>query len=598
MNKQHCTRRHRFEADALRLIFLTLLLSTSTVRNGRCAVPPAEKLSRGLVALECERGVFLSWRWLTTDAADTRFQVLRRVGNERRAMRLTEKPIPLTHFTDTQVERGQTYHYQVRAVVGNKEVGNGRRAVPDGRRAVPQEVTVTVTGSPKPYLAIPLQGKYRVQKVAIADLDGDGELDFVLKQPDFNVDPYQAPNYWKPSPDTYKLEAYRSDGKFLWRHDLGWSIELGIWYSPYLAYDVDGDGRAEVLTKAGEGDPREPTGHVQSGPEYLLMLDGMTGRVKQRVDWISREGYEDYNRACRNFLAIAYLDGRTPSVIMQRGTYGLIRVVALNKDLQKTVWQFEAPRGSPAAGQGAHCLHAADVDGDGKDELVIGAACIDDNGQLLWSLKMGHPDVCYVTDFDPDRPGLEIFYGFETRQKQNGVCLVDARTGQILWGWDKPTTHVHNQGMVGDIDPRHRGMEGYAGERDLPDRWLYSAKGELLSRQDLGTLSPRAVWWDGDAQKEVITRGGRLLHWASQKELLRIEGNVIGIADVVGDWREEILTCVEGELRIYTTTTPTEWRYPWLMQDRQYRLGVAAMSMGYFCPPQLSQWAAFERVAP
>jgi rhamnogalacturonan endolyase len=278
---------------------------------------------------------------------------------------------------------------------------------------------------------------------------------------------------------------------------------------------------------------------------------------------------------------------------MQRGTYGLIRTVALNKELKKTVWQFEAPRGSPAAGQGAHCLHAADVDGDGKDELVIGAACLDDNGQLLWSLRMGHPDVCYVTDFDPDRPGLEIFYGFETRQKQNGVCLADARTGQILWGWDKPTTHVHSQGMVADIDPQHRGMEGYAGERDLPDRWLYNAKGELISRQDLGTLAPRAVWWDGDEQKEVLVRG-RLLHWASQKELLRVEGTVVGIADVVGDWREEILTGVDGELRIYTTTTPTDLRHPCLMQDRQYRLGVAVMSMAYFCPPQLSQWAEFQ----
>lgn len=536
----------------------------------------SERLGRGLVALECERGVFLSWRFLVNDPENVRFHIFRRDENSL-WRRLTSEPLAVTNFTDTQVEPNKTYRYQVRAFIGNSEIGRSK------------EVVVTVTGKPKSYIAIPLQGKYRAQKVAIADLDGDGELDFVIKQPDFNVDPYQAPGYWRPSPDTYKLEAYLSDGTFLWRHDLGWSIELGIWYSPYVAYDVDGDGKAEVLTKAGEGDPREPTGHVMKGPEWLLMLDGLTGKEKGRVPWISREGYEDYNRASRNFLAVAYLDGRNPFIIMQRGTYGLIRIVALDSQL-RTVWQFEAPRGSPAAGQGAHCLHAADVDGDGKDELVIGSACVDDDGKLLWSTGLGHPDVCVVADIDPDRPGLEIFYGIEPRRQRDGICLVDARTGQIIWGWDKPTTHIHAQGMVADIDPNHRGMECFAGERDFPEqRWLLSAKGKILLEGKIPTLSPRAVWWDDDPQKEVLI-GNRLIHWATQKELLRVEGTLVGIADVIGDWREEIITCVDGELRIYTTTIPTNRRHRCLMQDRQYRLGVAAMSMGYFCPPQLSRF--------
>ncbi len=549
----------------------TLFLAATTTDQWTSKSP----LGRGLVAVESEQGVFLSWRWLTEDSPDTTFHIFRRQEGQE-WNRVTDRPLSRTNFTDTQVQKGAIYTYQVRAFVGEQEVDRSK------------EVRITVTGSPKPYIAIPLQGNYRAQKVAIADLDGDGELDFVIKQPDFNVDPYQAPGYWKPSPDTYKLEAYRSDGAFLWRHDLGWSIELGIWYSPYLAYDVDGDGRAEVLTKAGEGDPREPTGHVLTGPEFLLMLDGLTGREKRRVPWISREGYEDYNRASRNFLAIAYLDGRSPSVIVQRGTYGLIRIFALDAKL-RPIWTFEAPRGSPAAGQGAHCLHAADVDGDGKDELVIGAAVIDDNGKLLWSLRMGHPDVCVVADIAPDRPGLEIFYGFETRQRLNGICLVDARTGQILWGWDKPTIHIHGQGMVADIDPHHTGMECVAGERDFPEqRWLLNAKGQIL-QQGFPSLSPRAAWWDGDRQKEVLI-GSRLIHWGTQKELLRVEGTLLGIADIVGDWREEIITCVDGELRIYTTAIPTNLRHFCLLQDRQYRLGVAAMSMGYLCLPQLSRW--------
>jgi rhamnogalacturonan endolyase len=553
----------------MRSLTLLLLLATHQVFA-------AEKLGRGLVAIECERGVFLSWRLLATDPEIVRFRIFRREGDSSWKL-ITNETLTATNFTDTEVEHGKTYRYQVRAFVGNIEIGRSK------------EVTVTVTGNPKPHIAIPLQGKYRAQKVAIADLDGDGEFDFVIKQPDFNVDPYQAPGYWKPSPDTYKLEAYLSDGTFLWRYDLGWAIELGIWYSPYLAYDVDGDGKAEVLTKAGEGDPREPTGHVMKGPEWLLMLDGLTGKEKRRVPWIPREGYEDYNRASRNFLAIAYLDGRNPFVIVQRGTYGLIRVWALDGRL-RTVWQFEATKGSPAFGQGAHCLHAADVDGDGKDELVIGSACIDDDGKLLWSMGLGHPDVCVVADIDPEREGLEIFYGIEPRRQRDGICLVDARTGKILWGWDKPTTHIHSQGMVADIDPNHIGMECFAGERDFPEqRWLLSARGEILLQGKIPTLAPRAVWWDDDPQKEVLI-GNKLIHWATQKELLRVEGTLVGIADVIGDWREEILTCVDGELRIYTTTIPTTRRHRCLMQDRQYRLGVAAMSMGYFCPPQLSKF--------
>jgi rhamnogalacturonan endolyase len=144
--------------------------------------------------------------------------------------------------------------------------------------------------------------------------------------------------------------------------------------------------------------------------------------------------------------------------------------------------------------------------------------------------------------------------------------------------------------MVADIDPNHIGMECFAGEQDFPEqRWLLSARGEILLQGKIPTLAPRAVWWDDDPQKEVLI-GNRLTHWATQKELLRVEGTSVGIADVIGDWREEILTCVDGELRIYTTTIPTTRRHRCLMQDRQYRLGVAAMSMGYFCPPQLSKF--------
>ncbi|HCO93916.1 MAG TPA: hypothetical protein DIU00_08205, partial [Phycisphaerales bacterium] len=194
------------------------------------------------------------------------------------------------------------------------------------------EIEVKPTGRPRPYLSIPLDGNYDFQKVGIADLDGDGAYEYLIKQPNFNTDPYQQPGYWKKSTTTYKLEAYRLDGTMMWRHDMGWSIEAGIWYSPWVVYDVDGDGRAEVYCKAGEGDPRDEKGLVQTGPEYLVKLDGQTGKVKAKMPWLSRDGFSRYNYYCRNFLTVAYLDGKKPSLIMQRGTYRLIKMQALDKE--------------------------------------------------------------------------------------------------------------------------------------------------------------------------------------------------------------------------------------------------------------------------
>jgi len=449
------------------------------------------------------------------------------------------------------------------------------------------EVIIELEGRSRPYLSIPLKGDYDFQKVGIADLDGDGAYEYVIKQPNFNTDPYQQPGYWKRSTTTYKLEAYRLDGTRMWRYDMGWSIEAGIWYSPWIVYDVDGDGKAEVYCKAGVGDPRDEKGLVQTGPEYLVKIDGKTGKVVDKTDWLSRDGFSDYNRYCRNFLTVAYLDGTTPSLIMQRGTYNLIKMQALDKDFNQ-IWYWEAPQEKRKyRGQSSHGLITADVDRDGKDELVIGAAVLDDDGKGIWTLEMGHPDVCYVADIDPDNLGLEVFYGFETRQKTDGICVVDAKTGRKLWAHKKPTRHIHSQGMAGDILAEFDGMEVYSGERDYKERWLYSAKGRLIKFLETGTLSPRPVWWDSDPQKEVIISGA-IRDWGG-KAIQPIEGRVIAVVDCLGDHREEVITSLKGELRIYTTAISTSRRRACLMQDHQYRLGVVAQTMGYYYPAQLGK---------
>ena len=210
-----------------------------------------------------------------------------------------------------------------------------------------------------------------------------------------------------------------------------------------------------------------------------------------KTPWLSKEGFTDYNYYCRNFLTVAYLDGKTPSLIMQRGTYQIIKTQALDKDFNK-IWYWDSTQEQKKySGQGSHGLITADVDRDGRDELVIGGAVLDETGQGLWTLEMGHPDICYVADIHPENPGLEIFYGFESKQKTDGICVVDAATGRKLWANKEPTSHLHGQGMAGDVLADHAGMEVLAGERDFPKRWLYSASGELIAFLEKESLTPR-----------------------------------------------------------------------------------------------------------
>jgi rhamnogalacturonan endolyase len=548
-----------------------------------------ERIDRGLVARPIEGGrIYLRWRWLHCDPPDRAFEVYRAAAGEA-AVKLSQQPITqTTDFVDSTASAGTEYVWSIRSVTGGKQ------------GPIEAEVRAVAGAEVRPYVSIPLDGDHTFQKVGIADLDGNGRYDFVIKQPNANVDPYWRPGYWRPSEGTYKLEAYRGDGTFLWRYDLGWSIEQGIWYSPYVVYDLDGDGRAEVAVKTGEGDPRDADGRVQTGPEYLTILDGQTGTPIAQAPWPSREGFGEelvgYNFASRNQLAVAYLDGKTPSLIALRGTYRRMKAVAYQlregKLVERWSWDNE---GMPRQwqGQGAHWTIAADVTGDGRDELVLGSCVLRGDGTPLWTTGLGHPDHVYVGDIDPLRPGLEIYYGIETRRDNNGMCLVDAATGEILWGLDFPTRHVHSHGMVSDIDPRHAGSECYSGDTDAEKKFafglLHNARGEVISREDLFGFGPRTVYWDADPLRELIGRNRVFKYGQSSDDpLLEIEGRLIAVVDLWGDWREEIITTLPGEMRIYTTTIPAEDRRECLMQDRLYRLQVVAAAMGYYQVPTTS----------
>ena len=495
---------------------------------------------------------------------------------------MNKKPIvTTTDFIDKKPVSGRENTYRVRPVL-------------EGRELEPSEkVLLKVDVKDRMYYSsIKFKGDYRPQRIGVADLNGDGTYDFVIKQPSRGIDPAGRAN---TDGLTYKLEAYLSDGTFLWRKDLGPGIEPGIWYSPFVVYDFDGDGKAEVAVKTGPEDTRESDGRVRKGPEWCSILDGMTGKEPARADWPPRDPrLGDYNRTNRNQMGMAYLDGKTPCLLVARGTYKLMIVDAYQYHNQKLerLWHWEGDDETPIIrSQGSHGMHSADVDDDGRDEVILGSAVLDDNGTCLYSVGLGHPDKCFVTDVDPTRPGMEIFYAIEPwHDDGKGVCLVEAKTGKIIWSIGQRTYHV-GDGMVADIDPSIPGLECFATEDrkgGSSDRYLFSADGKRLGRREDVPGCRNWIFWDADLLRETFGRSGfrrggpvSIVKYKGPTLSSGIEGSIIMMADILGDWREELITVLRGELRIHTTTIPAKDRRVCLMQDPVYRAEVAHRSMGY-----------------
>ncbi len=597
-----------------------------------------ESLGRGVVAVNQGEGrVFVSWRLLGTDPEATTFYLFRKTGNLV-PVRLNAKPLAdVTHFVDEKVDLTKPVSYYVRPVI------NGRL------REASKPFTLPANPPVRPYLSIPLQtpSGYTPNDASVGDLDGDGEYEIVLHQAGRGRDNSQA-----GMTDSPILEAYKLDGRLLWRINLGRNIREGAHYTQFIVYDLDGDGRAEVACKTADGtvdgkgkvigdvnmDWRNPegsfittpgrsgaqvrrntTGYVLAGAEYLTIFDGLTGAALATTDYIPArhptkvkptademkelwgDGYG--NRVDRFLAAIAYLDGNRPSLVMCRGYYTRSVLAAWNfRDGKlEQVWTFDsADQGNnDYAGQGNHNLSVGDVDGDGRDEIVYGACVIDDNGKGLYTTGLGHGDALHLSDLDPTRPGLEVF-DIQERFDDAGAHFRDAKTGEILW--KKPSVKAGadgegpGRGLALDIDPRHSGFECWVKGAGITG--LFNARGEKVSDRE-----PRScnfgVFWDGDLLSELLDRNMIFKwNWAESVEapMLEAEGCASNngtkatpalSADILGDWREEVIwrTADNKELRIYTTTIPTKYRFYTLMHDPQYRLSIAWQNVAYNQPP-------------
>ncbi|OMF12654.1 rhamnogalacturonan lyase [Paenibacillus amylolyticus] len=557
-----------------------------------------EYLDRGVVAVKTGAGVFVSWRLLGTEGSNVSFNVYRD-GTKVNAT-------PITNSTNLQDASGtSSSKYTVRAVVSGTEQAASAAASVWGNNYLSVPLSVPAGGTTPDGVAY----TYSANDASAGDLDGDGEYELIVKWDPSNSKDNSQSGY---TGEVF-IDAYKLNGTRLWRISLGKNIRAGAHYTQFMVYDLDGDGKAEVAMKTADGtkdgtgvvigdaskDYRNSSGYVLSGPEFLTVFNGQTGKALSTVNYepargnVSDWGDNYGNRVDRFLAAIAYLDGERPSLVMARGYYTRTVLVTYNwRNGQLTKqWTFDSNTSgnSGYAGQGNHNLSVADVDGDGKDEIIYGAMAVDDNGKGLYTTGLHHGDAMHLSDLDPDRPGLEVFQVHETPSNA-GVEFRDAGTGQLIWG--VKTTKDIGRGMAADIDPRYKGAEVWA------DGSLYTAKG-----QKIGTTLPSStnfgIWWDGDLLRELLD-SNRIDKWnyANNTTMNLLTASGVSSnngtkstpnlqADLFGDWREEVVwrTNDSSALRIYTTTAVTDKRIYTLMHDPVYRLGVAWQNVAYNQPP-------------
>ncbi len=588
-----------------------------------------EKLSRGLIGIPTEEGMYFSWRMTLEDAAGLQFD-LYRSSNGGAEVKLNKEPIDRTSdFLDRTVDYTVDNRWTLKATTG--EVATWTRLKGEERN---------------PYLSIPIckpeDGEiagepftYTANDCSVGDLDGDGEYEIILKWSPSNS---KRPPQRGFTGNTY-LDAYKMDGTRLWRIDLGSNVRSGAATTNFLVFDFDGDGCAEICCKTGDGtvdglghrigdaqvdwrtwDKKSPTyGKIVNGPEYLTVFEGRTGKELDSKEYIPTryplDGWGGVGGNCGNdntggrsdrFTAgVAFLDGKTPSPVMVRGWYGRTVVAAwtFTNGALKHTWTFDsaAPGWETYSGMGNHSVTVADFDGDGCDEICVGAMTVDHDGKGLFTTGLRHGDALHAGRFIPSRQGMQVFGVHENEgdneivKRTPAVAMFDGATGEIIWqdglGQDA------GRGVAADIDPRYDGAECWCNIGGL----RRGDTGEIICNRKPDSCN-FTIYWDADPLAELLDHVSiSKWNWNAESTdlLLKAEGVVSNngtkgnpclSGDILGDWREEVIWASEDqtELRIYSTTIPAVDRRATWMNDRQYRLAIAWQNVAYNQPPHPS----------
>ena len=605
-----------------------------------------EHLNRGVVAFRDGAQVIVSWRTLSSDAIGQPFDVFRN-GQKLNTAPLTKGG---SFFIDSQpLTVDATYEVRGGSCDGSFTL---KADTPHGYLPLKLQ---------KPAAGTTPDGEtftYSANDASVADVDGDGQYEIILKWDPSNAHDNAHDGYTGPT----LFDCYRLDGTLLWRIDMGINIRSGAHYVPFIAYDLDGDGKAEFIVKTSDGtrdglgqiigdsladyrhrapenaqnptperewskynkQGRPKTGRILTGAEYITVFNGLTGEAMDTKPYIPERGNlkdwgDDYaNRSDRMLAAVGYLDGKHASAIFCRGYYTRTVLAAWDWDGRelKQHWVFDtnAPGtgkdGKPLssyAGQGNHNLRVADIDGDGCDEITYGSMAVDHDGIGLYNTGMGHGDAIHLMAFDPTTDELQVWDCHENRR--DGSDFRKAKTGEIIF--QLPSKSDVGRAMAADIDPENPGVEMWStdshGIRNIKGDVLYTAMDpddpqhqQHLKLGDRYLSVNFGIWWDGDLLRELLDHETVSKYDWQQKTIIDVKhldgvvfnngtkSNPCLAADILGDWREEVIarTPDSDELRIFITPIPTDHRINCLMEDIPYRLSTAAQNVGYNQPSE------------
>ena len=606
-------------------VFYFEVLFTVTNRQPK---PAAVPLKRGLMSLSLSgagmgAGNLVSWRHREADDQGVKYKLYRGTNATTQATVLNggKYIVDRTNFRDASGTASSYYRLEV-----YDKYGNLLETDVSMKTWANQALTVK-TSTP---IDLRNGATYTPNDASFCDMDGDGEYEIILK--------------WSPSNEkdaassgttsNIFFDCYKLDGTQLWRIDMGHNFFASAHTVQFIAWDFDGDGYGELMVKTapgtvdGEGnyvllgndDPLENLlsgrGKQDHGSEYITVFDGTTGAELATIPYHTKYGDtttsiwgdSNQNRSERYLAALAYLDGpdANPSPIFARGYYSGAFVGAYDWDgvtLKERWVSRNVTKGQGLWGQGAHWVAVGDCDGDGKQEIVYGSAALDHDGSLLYRTGLGHGDALHLGDFLPEREGLEVFMVHE--ESPYGYDLRDAKTGEFILR--KTASGDTGRGLAAHFDSSSEHSQFlYSGASGVYDCLTGEAIANSWAIGQSGAGINNRVYWDGDLYDEFFDKS-IIAHWnPNSKSFDRYKfnnGNYLWgklnngsknnpcvLGDLLGDWREEIVTWndVDNSLYICATSYESSYRVPHLMDDLNYRVQVVNQNCCYNQPPHLS----------